>query len=58
VPDNAFSFIFHCPYYDALHSRGAGEGHREAHCSNPASPYHATGYNLALAGRWTPNGKK
>ncbi len=45
-------WVFHCPHCDALHRHGAAEGHREAHCTNPASPYHATGYNLAYAGRW------
>lgn len=47
----AVRFVFHCPHCDALHSHGAGEGNREGHCTNPASPYHATGYNLALAGK-------
>lgn len=45
----AVRFAFHCRHCDALHSHGAGEGHREAHCTNSASPFHATGYNLALA---------
>ena len=34
------------------HSHGCGDGYRDAHCHNPASPYEATGYNLAYAGRW------
>jgi hypothetical protein len=35
------------------HRHGPAEGHREAHCNDPASPYWKTGYNLALAGTWS-----
>ena len=45
-------YVFFCPHCDAMHRHGAAEGHREAHCTNPASPYLVTGYNLAYAGRW------
>lgn len=34
------------------HTHGAGEGHREAHCSGETR-YSRTGYNLALAGNMT-----
>jgi hypothetical protein len=36
----------HCRHW---HYHGPGEGHREPHCTNPVSPYHRAGYNLALA---------
>lgn len=35
----------HCREY---HNHGPAEGHREAHCTKPGSPYAKTGYNLAL----------
>ena len=38
-----------CRYCQAWHSHGAGEGHREAHCTERNSPYVAIGYNLTLA---------
>ena len=37
-----------CRHCGAWHYHGVGEGHREAHCTNPASRYNKTGYNLAL----------
>ena len=37
-----------CKYCGVWHRHGPGEGHREARCSDEASPYLATGYNLAL----------
>ena len=37
----------HCRYW---HRHGPAEGHREAHCNDPASPYWWVGYNLAYAG--------
>jgi hypothetical protein len=40
---------FWCRHCGQWHYHGPGEGHREAHCTNLDSPYHATGYNLALA---------
>ena len=39
-----------CRYCKVSHHHGPGEGHREAHCNDPRSPYWKTGYNLALAG--------
>jgi hypothetical protein len=41
---------FECRYCHEWHYHGVGEGHREAHCTNPASPYCITGYNLILCG--------
>jgi hypothetical protein len=41
-----------CRHCGKWHGHGAAEGHREAHCSDPASPYWKTGYNLAYAGEW------
>ena len=38
-----------CKYCRDWHIHGAGEGHREAHCSE-RTPYSASGYNLALRG--------
>jgi hypothetical protein len=38
-----------CKYCRDWHSHGGGDGHREAHCSEP-TPYTRTGYNLAAAG--------
>lgn len=32
------------------HLHGTGDGPRASHCSNPASPYYAHGYDLRLAG--------
>ena len=32
---------------------GSDEGHRESHCNDPTSPYWKSGYNLALAGKWS-----
>jgi hypothetical protein len=40
---------FWCRHCGQWHYHGPGEGHREAHCTKPTSPYHQTGYNLALA---------
>jgi hypothetical protein len=36
-----------CRHCAAWHYHGPGEGHREAHCTDPASPYWRSGYNLA-----------
>ena len=47
----ALRYVF-SPHCDKLHSHGAGAGHREAHCLDPASAYLRTGYNLAHAERW------
>jgi hypothetical protein len=40
-----------CKYCACWHEHGPGEGHREAHCNDSASPYWRTGYNLAYAGK-------
>ena len=37
-----------CKHCREWHSHGAGEGHREAHCTEPGSPYLVSGYNLSL----------
>ena len=44
-----------CAHCCRWHQHGAGEGHREAHCHDPASPYERSGYNLALAGPSRPS---
>ena len=41
-----------CDHCGIWHWHGAGEGHREAHCRGPGSPYERRGYNLAYAGEW------
>ena len=41
-----------CKHCGTWHEHGPGEGHREAHCDDRASPYWKTGYNLAYAGKW------
>jgi hypothetical protein len=38
-----------CEHCQEHHLHGVGEGHREAHCTHPESPYR-TGYNLVLSG--------
>ena len=42
-------WVIWCPHCREWHRHGAGEGHRESHCTEPASPYRTSGYNLALA---------
>ena len=37
-----------CDHCDDWHWHGPLEGHRIAHCHNPASPYEARGYNIQL----------
>lgn len=41
-----------CRHCQAWHRHGPVEGHREAHCVDPASLHWHTGYNLAIAGKW------
>jgi hypothetical protein len=36
-----------CAHCNVHHLHGVGEGHREAHCNDTASPYWKRGYNLA-----------
>lgn len=38
----------YCDFCKTYHLHGRGEGHREAHCNDPTSPYRKTGYILAL----------
>ena len=42
-----------CDHCRTYHRHGPAEGHREAHCNDPTSPYWKTGYNLALTGTWS-----
>lgn len=35
-----------CEHCDAWHFHGPGDGHRVAHCADPASPYEGSGYIL------------
>ena len=37
-----------CDHCDDWHWHGPLEGHRIAHCHDPASPYEARGYNIQL----------
>jgi hypothetical protein len=46
-----------CEHCQTRHRHGPAEGHREAHCGDPASPNRKGGYNLACAGRWKPEQK-
>ncbi|WP_425343064.1 hypothetical protein [Priestia megaterium] len=39
-----------CPYCIEFHHHGVGEGHRQAHCTNEASPFKETGYILKKPG--------
>jgi hypothetical protein len=48
----AVRWLVWCKHCKLWHYHGPAEGHREAHCSDPASPYGSTGYNLAFAGKW------
>lgn len=43
-------FTFWCSYCGVEHTHGAGSGHRQAHCKNPASPYRKGGYILVGPG--------
>jgi hypothetical protein len=49
-------YVVWCKYCNKWHRHGAAEGHREAHCTDSASPYWRTGYNLAYAGEWKSDG--
>ncbi len=47
------TLVVWCEWCEAMHEhgvatgeRGLDQGHRHAHCTNPESPYHLTGYNL------------
>lgn len=52
LDNGAEVWLIDCPHCGEPHAHGPGEGHRIAHCTNPASPYRRTGYNLAYAGEW------
>lgn len=41
-------WVIWCQYCREWHYHGAGEGHREGHCSEPGSPHSVTGYSVAL----------
>ena len=40
-----------CDHCGTYHRHGPAEGHREAHCNDPESPYWRHGYNLAYGRR-------
>jgi hypothetical protein len=47
---------FWCPYCRAYHTHGAEDGHRVAHCHNPASPFTmGGGYMIKLDPRYRKN---
>jgi len=37
-----------CPFCRKYHYHGKNEGHRVAHCKDPNSPFHKTGYVLKI----------
>lgn len=49
--DGIEGYEFKCPYCKEIHCHGLGEGHRNAHCSNPNSLYLKTGYILKEMGK-------
>lgn len=49
--DGKGNYYVFCQYCGYFHHHGNLDGHRVAHCTSPASPYHKTGYNLKYAGR-------
>jgi hypothetical protein len=52
VVQGVTKWVVWCKYCGRWHSHGAAEGHREAHCHDPCSPFWKSGYNLAFAGKW------
>jgi hypothetical protein len=50
--DGSTYWLVWCEHCGTWHRHGPAEGHWEAHCDDPASPYWRTGYNLAYAGKW------
>lgn len=48
--DGSLYWLVWCRHCEVWHRHGPAEGHREAHCTDPSSPYWQTGYNLAFAG--------
>ena len=51
VIDGSVYWLVWCEHCSAWHRHGQGEGHRESHCTDEASPYWLDGYNLAYAGQ-------
>ena len=47
--DGVSKYRVWCDHCKVWHFHGAMEEHRIAHCTDQASPYWKTGYNLALA---------
>ncbi len=47
--DGVTKYRVWCKHCEIWHFHGPMEGHRIAHCTDPASPYWKTGYNLARA---------
>ena len=56
VIEGVTCWLVWCKHCRMWHRHGAVEGHREAHCSGPGSPYWKDGYNLAYAGPWEGGG--
>jgi hypothetical protein len=52
VVEGVMNWAVWCAHCEKWHFHGPADGHREAHCTDPASPYWKTGYNLAFAGKW------
>lgn len=52
IVDESVYWLVWCGHCREWHQHGPAEGHREAHCNDPASPYWKRGYNLAYAGAW------
>lgn len=48
--DGVTYFRVWCDHCQQWHYHGPRDGHREAHCRDPESPYWRTGCNLALGG--------
>lgn len=46
--ETADNWIFLCKFCKRIHYHGKMEGHRNAHCHNPKSPYAYTGYYIKL----------
>lgn len=44
--DHIEGWQFYCRYCRRNHLHGEGLGHRQAHCSDPNSPYKLSGYIL------------
>lgn len=48
--DGSRYWLVRCEYCRTWHRHGPAEGHREAHCIDPNSPYYKRGYIIRLAG--------